>query len=399
MPYFKWRGVTIAGNSCSGKKIAQSPEALMNLLAQKKIALIECQPARYFSPFKRVNLAQKINFFEQLATLVDASILVPQALAIISTMLEAPYLQEIIYQLCNDIEHGNTFSNALAKHPKTFSPLAIQLIKAGEEAGNLPAALRGICTHLRLKQDFKQKVQSALAVPLITIIFMSVVATIILLIILPRFATFFAQMHKDLPPFTQKLLALSAFAQSRSFLYVIGGMVATMIGCYWLFLQQALKPLKGWLTISLPFVGQCMRYQFLAHFFQSFSLLLSGGSKVVPALETIVVTIDNEYLRKAIAQLITQVSAGHSLSNAMNDLDWLFDHDMVAMVHVGEESGRLAAMLAPVANQCQARLYQKLTRATLLIQPTLMIALGLCVTALIIAIYGPLCSLADITTP
>jgi type IV pilus assembly protein PilC len=397
MPYFKWHGINLSGLTCKGTSFARNPAALQQMLDRKQIALLDYKVTTYFSIFLHITLQQKIAFFDQLFTLIDAGILVPQALVIISDQIDNAHLQNVTYTISNQIHDGQPLSNTLAAHPVVFDAISIQLIKAGEESGNLAQSLNAVCCHLRTMNDFKKKMQAALALPVITFLFFCSIMIFIFLVILPRFAHLFSMMQKELPPFTQRLLSISDFFQSRSALVLLAGIIITLAAAWWYRKQSHIAALCDRFIFYLPFIGSCMRYRFLANFFTSFALLLDGGHKVVPALTIIQATTTNTYLQNILKTMVHQVTNGSSLSSAMSNFEWLFDPDIIAMIHIGQESGKLTSMCSHSAKISHDRLTQKLQSFTLLIQPLLMILLGLCVTTLIIAIYGPICNLADIT--
>lgn len=396
MPYFKWRGLTSTGISYTGKGFARSADDLKKLLKKNYITLVDCtiaSPPFFMLP---ITLAEKIAFFEQLTTLIGAGILIPEALSIIAETMETPLLQEVLYEISTHVENGSSLSNALLTHPKIFDTISCQLIKAGEESGQLSSALTAVCAHLQLKRDFGQKMRSALAMPFITLCFFMVVATILFLVVLPHFASFFAQFHKELPPLTRYLLAFSTWIKSRSFLITILGVALVILLLWRLTRHTLLKKIKDQLIFTIPFAGSCFRYRFLAHFFQSLSLLLKGGDKVVPALHIMESTVDNKILQTTLHQMVQEVTAGSPLSNAMAQAPWLFDKEAIAMVHVGEESGRLTTMLSQLSAISQRHLERRLSLIQTTTQPILLVFLGLCATILVIALYGPLCTLADI---
>jgi type IV pilus assembly protein PilC len=396
MPYFKWQGINIAGLICRGTTFARSAITLNTILDRKQIALLSYKNVTRFSLTPSISLKQKIALFEQLHTLIDAGILVPQALTIISDQLSSNPLQNKIHAIIAYIEDGHTLSTALTTHKNVFDSITIQLIKAGEESGNLAQALQAVCYHMRSSWEFKQKLRSALIVPAMTLLFFIAVMLLIFVVILPRFVHLFSMMHKELPPLTQKLLTISHFLKHQLLLLIVLCTGAVTIIAWYVQKNSQLKRWYSYAVLLLPFIGTCVRYRFLTHFFRSFSLLLQGGHKVVPALHIIESTLNNQYLKTTVNTIAQHVTMGTSVSTAMSEFEWLFDHDLVAMVHIGQESGRLAPMCSYNAQISQERLSQKLQTITVLLQPLLMLFLGLCVTILIVAIYGPICNMADI---
>jgi type IV pilus assembly protein PilC len=397
VPYFKWRGVTLTGLISSGKRFARSASNLKKSLEQEQVAIIEC--AETPEPFllAPVTTKQKIALFDQCLTLLKAGILVPQVLTIIAETITAPRLQSIIIDILSQIENGLAFSQALATYPACFDAVTCQLIKAGEESGHLDAAVESVVTHLQLEYTFKQKIRTALFVPAITFAFFIGVAALILFIVLPQFAQFFTSLHKELPRTTYYLLAITALVKTRYFWLAL----LTVIIVIGLFAKMALRiaaiqQCKDRIALSAPFFGSCVHYKFLAHFFNAMSLLTAGGSKIVPALDTLQPTISNHMLQATIHEVSELVRTGKSLSAALASQRWLFDKETTAMIHVGEESGTISATFAQISLLFQKKLIARLDIIQTLIQPLVLIILGLCAALLIITVYGPLFSLTDI---
>ncbi len=397
MPYFKWTGINLAGLTCKGTTFARCSDSLCATLARRQIAVINYKSVSQFLFFSTITYADKVAFFEQLYTLLDAGIMVPDALNIIVDALESAKLQEIIHTVSVYVADGQPLSEALGMHLNIFDPIIIQIVKAGEESGNLMLAMKSICSYMRSRQDFRQKLRNALALPLITLTFFIGVGFLIFFIILPRFANLFSTMNKALPPITKKLLAISGFLNSRLAPIVFGGCGMLLVLIYFVVRHPRFSMARDRVILFAPFVGDCVRYQLLMHFFNAFGLLLDGGCKVVPALLTIQATIKNEYFHSLVNQVSDDVVAGDSVSASLSRYDLFFDTDMIAMVHIGQESGRLPSMLFHCAQVGKQRLAQRLHWITTFIQPCIMAIMGLCVTALIIAIYIPICSLVDIS--
>ncbi len=186
MPYFSWSGVNMVGDWHKGKRFAKSTDHLDSLLFRQGIALIKNKPVRWRLFQSSIKRADLLVFFEQLSVLINAGILVPQALSLVGDQLSNPQLQEVVHRLSDAVQEGNTLSDAMAQHKKIFDPMTIQHIKIGEESGNLSAALKSLCTSLCMTQNFYNQIRSALVMPMIGVLFFVVIAGIIFVVIIPQ---------------------------------------------------------------------------------------------------------------------------------------------------------------------------------------------------------------------
>jgi type IV pilus assembly protein PilC len=395
MPYFKWRGVTIVGDWRTGRQFAPSHQHLDAQLLKKQIALIESVPvaSRWF--LRSVSRADTIQFFRQLSVLIQAGILLPEALAIAGAQLSNPRLQEVVYAVADAVQGGNSFGDALQRYPKVFSKIMVQLVQAGEESGKLAPALQALSDHLEATHDLYSRIRAALMMPVVTFLFFCAIVSGMFVFILPRFEHIFASMKVPVPPLTRTLLSISAFMRSSSMLILLG-IGVLIIFSLWLFKRTTQgKNMLDAFWLKVPFAGGLLCSRFTAYFFHSVGMLLEGGMPLVPALSVVRQSIGNVVFAQQIAQVQKRVDAGESLSDALAESDeGLFSPEAIAMVLVGQESSSLPMVLKRVAAAQREQIRSRLTAATALVQPLLMVLLGLLVALLIFAIYTPIFNLS-----
>jgi len=395
MPYFSWTGVNIIGDWQKGKRFAKSTDHLDTLLFKQGIALIKNKPVRWRllqRPIKRTDLSV---FFEQLSVLINAGILVPQALSLVGDQLTNPRLQEVVHRLADAVQEGNALSDAMAQHKNVFDLMTIQHIKIGEESGDLSMALKSLCASLEMTQTFYSQVQSALVMPMVGVSFFIVITSIIFVVIIPQFADLFVAARQDMPWLTRTIVSMSAYFNSRYGMALVG-----MFGLCMMVIRTYAKTAVGKQQVSavsmrIPFVGRIMRTRLLGLFFQSMSMLLAGGMRVVPALRVIRIAIGNSVFADHIKGLEQDVDSGSSLSHALaRRADDIFAPHVVAMVSVGEETGQLVPLLDKIAHNYHNEVKKQLIMCTVLLQPLLLLVLGLLVVLLVFAVYGPIVNLA-----
>lgn len=397
MAYFKWRGVDLAGMSRQGKMFARSEDDLSTTLLEQEIALISCTflRPRFFS--RSVSLDVKISFFRQLAVLLDAGVMLPDALEILGSLINNIRLQEIICDLGADVQEGVPLSEALKKHPDVFDSLMVRMVRVGQETGRLGTALEHLSEYLEATQAFRKKLKSAAMLPMVTFGFFALIAVTIFVFIVPRFADIFKSMKKELPAVTKLVVGISRAMRSSVVLLVIVSIVLVVLA-----IRQYMKTTRGReaidrLVLHIPWLGDPIKNSSLTYFLHSVSMLLNSGVRLLKAMEVASLEIKNSVVRSQVEVLQQEVAAGVSLSQAMNRLpNSLFGQDLVSLARVGEESGNLGDMLKKGAAVYQEKVRRSLVFFTTVFQPMLMIILGLLITLLIFAIYLPVFNLANV---
>ena len=395
MPYYRWRGVTLDARNCKGMLFAHSPESLDAMLYKQEIALISCRPAiqLYVMP---ISFLSKLFFFEHLQALLDAGVHVWQALTIISEQISDGRLADIVYRISHLVQEGKPLHEAMA-HYRVFSPEMVHTTEIGMQAGNISIALKALCQYLQETDQFQKKLRSALLLPLITLGLFVTIILVILFAIIPQYADLFASMGKELPQATRLLLQANAFIASY---YIIGYLViAVALGIILWRLKRSssIKMILDRWILNIPYLGSLLQKIALVHFLRSLALLLEGGMPLVPALKIAKEAVTNLYVKDHLKQIIEAVEAGQSLSAVMqSSRSGLFAQDLVLLITVAEETAGLPDMIDRAATMYQKRVQQMLSRYTTILQPTLMILLGLMVAGLIFAVYMPLFNLADL---
>jgi len=397
MAYFKWRGIDLTGTVRSGKTFARSENDLNSQLIDREIAMLLCFPARPWLYTRSINLSVKINFFSQLSVLLQAGVLLPEALNILGDLISNVRLREVICSILADVQEGLPLSEALKKHPDIFDSLMVRMVRIGQESGTLGRAIQQLGDYLATTQSFRKKLKSAALLPLMTFAFFGIVVSVVFTVIIPRFADIFMSMNKDLPYVTTLVINMSALFRGRTILIFIIGLMFLII-----MLRQCAKSARGKIIIDkiilrIPLFGDLVKNSSLVYFLHSVSLLIDSGVQLLKAMHISNKSIKNSVIRFHVAQLEKEVAAGNSLSQSINRMPGsLLGKDLVAMVKVGEESGALGFMLKKAAIIYQGKVDRSIAFFTTIFQPLLMVILGLLITLLVFAIYLPVFSLSDI---
>lgn len=394
MPYYHWQGVRLNADYCKGTVFARDTETLKNMLFAQEIALLSCSPKKYMH-IVPISSEQKYLFFQHLHALLAAGIHVWQGLLIMCEQTGDPRFAEIILQLADKVQQGHALHDALALFP-VFSSEMIHVTEIGAEADNLPVALHMLCYHLESAEIFKKQLRSVLLLPLCTFGIFLAIMLVVLLVVIPRYAQLFASMAKELPSMTRILLRISNFVASYYMLGTIFILVTLSIVLVRMLKMPAVKKKIDARILTLPYVGLLIKYVAIVNCLRSLSLLLQGGMSLVPALSIAKESVSNSYIKNILNDIIEQVRSGQDLSAAMQSKAELFSQDIVLLVTVGQETGHLQEMVARAADMYAQKVQRILQRFIFIVQPMLMIILGLLVAALICAVYMPLFNLADL---
>lgn len=397
MAYFKWRGVDLTGAQRTGKMFARTEKDLNSMLIEREIALLSCRTARPYFFSRSVNLNTKVHFFRQLSVLLDAGVMLPDALEILGNLIDNMKLRDVICSITADVQAGFSLSESLSGYPAIFDSLMIRMVHVGQEAGKLAPALQQLSSYLEITQTFRKKLKSASVLPLLTLGFFALIATAIFVLVIPRFADIFRSMKRELPAITRFIIRASELLRSSAVLYGLFAIALVLVGIHFYMKSMRGKETIDRNVLKIPWVGQLVKNSSLVYFLHSISMLVMSGVRLVKAMNIAAQSIKNSVLRAQVLQLEKEVTAGNSLSRAMQQLPGsLFEQDLVAIAKVGEESGRLGAMLKRGAAIYQEKVNRSLTFFSTIFQPMLMIILGLLITLLIFAIYLPVFSLSSI---
>lgn len=393
MPYFKWYATDASGKLHTGSSFVRSADLVKKAIrAQGLVELISChaQAPQRFS----LSVAERAQFFEQLATLLHARVRVADALAIAEKTVTQGYVRLVVADCTAAVREGVPLSKVCEYHADVFTPFACSLLLAGEESGALAAACKSLAVHYYEIDTVAKKVKSTLLLPLVTLSFFFVVLAIIFIAVIPRFATLLYSLRKPLPRRTELLIGLSEWVNHLHPLVAIAGLVGLFFVLRLLFRKISKQPWFGKWCLWLPYVGNWLYSMAAIAFFRTLGSLLVGGVDITKALQVAVMSVSFEPLRNAYATIAAEVQAGRPLSEAFERSPLEVAPVCKAMIAVGEASGNLGLMLVRCADFYQAQLYKMLALINQLIQPVMLILLGLLVAMLVFALYEPLLTLS-----
>ena len=403
MPNFKYVAKDHEGKAITGYLEANSQAEVISLLRKKDfiIITIEETAARFkmpsfFSGKKKIKLDDLVLFSRQLATMVDAGIPLVGALDILGEQIDNKTFGAIIISVRNDIETGSSLSDAIAKHKKIFSPLFVNMVRAGEASGMLDEILDRLAEYLEKTSALQKKITSALVYPAIVSSMAIAITLLLLLKVIPIFKTIFEGFGAQLPAPTMFLINVSDILQK----YFLG--VAIILGIViFLFARYAQtdkgRLLKDTILLNMPVFGILFKKVAISKFTRTLSTLIKSGVPILAALEIVGKTAGNRVVELAIDSVRANVREGEGIAEPLAKSK-IFPPMVTRMVMVGEQSGELEKMCFKIANFYDEQVDAAVSALTSLIEPLIIAFLGLVIGSIVICMFLPIFKLTSVAT-
>lgn len=403
MPFYLWKGINQLGNTIKGITQAASPEQLKELLLAQQIALLACneqQSGRSWlthSFQRRINNKQLCDFFERLSLLINNGVELVHALEVLVRLTPHQSFANIIQQMAQSIAQGQSFHAALQAHPLVFPSFISHMVKVGEKTGKLGLVLEDLKTSLTQERWLQQELRRAALAPGLTLMVAILLIGGILIFIVPHFQLLYQSLATPLPAATQWLLSLHNAIWSGWGLACFLALIAS-IGIFKILLKNI--PIRRWVQtacLQLPIINRIIINSCLISFTQTLSLFLDSGLALTQALHYIQQTTHNLVFKSEVEKISSTILDGGSLYDAINTSNSVFfDEQFLALIQVGERSGKLAQVLKSACLQYQEIFASYLHTITTLFAPILMIFIGLLVGGIMVLIYLPIFSLGNL---
>ena len=341
------------------------------------------------SAFKKVKPKSLQVFARQFATMIGAGVSVVQALVTLEEQTDDKYLADVIADVRSDVEGGVILSKALARHPKVFNRLFVAMVEAGESSGTLDTVLDRVAVQIEKETQIKRRVKGAMVYPAVVISFAFLVLTFMLLFIIPVFVNVFDDLNGNLPRLTQFVMHISYAVRNYWFIIfpAIGGLIFAFFR-----LKRTERGRQVWdrFKLRIPMrVGDVVHKIALARFSRTLSTLVSSGVDIIKALEITGATSGNWVVEQSLADIRTRVHEGVPISQPLQE-DPVFPPMVGQMVKIGEETGELDGMLGKVADFYEDEVDSSIQSLTSIIEPILMIGVGIMVGTIVISMYLPM---------
>jgi type IV pilus assembly protein PilC len=383
-----------AGRVIKGKLDGENMEAVQTRLSQMGYIILELKPQGGLAALNEVKFGTGINpkdvaiFARQFATMINAGLSLTKCMSILGSQTENLNLRAVIAQLGKDVEAGQSLSDALAKHPKVFPPIFVNMVRAGETGGVLDEVLARIADHFEAELALKGKIKSAMTYPIAMGGLVLVILAAMMIFVVPTFEQMFSDMGGTLPLPTQVLVDASNFVSSwKMIVFVI-----VAAGVFTFFKWWSRGPgIRVWdgAKLRMPVFGPLIRKIALAKFTRTFGTLVSAGVPILSALDIVAATSGNEVVSDAVKDARNAVKEGETLAKPLAESK-IFPSMVVQMIAVGEETGALDTMLNKIADFYDEEVSTATDGITSLIEPLMMATLGLIVGGMVVALYMPM---------
>ena len=344
--------------------------------------------------FGGASTKQIVVMTRQLATLIDAGLPLLRSLNILIAQQKPSKLRDILSEVSQDIQLGSTFSEGLAKHPRQFDRLFVNMVRAGEVGGMLEVVLNRLATFMERRQALKRKVRGALIYPSFVIIVAVSIVMFLLIFVVPEFVAIFADFGAKLPWMTQVLMSVGDFVRFKYWLMFLwfNGTVITLKVMHSI---PAVRRGMDRVALKLPLVGDLVTKVAVARFSRTLGTLITSGVPILQSLRITKETIGNIVIENAIQNVHDSIKEGDTIAAPL-DKAKVFPAMVVNMIDVGEETGSLDAMLIKVADIYDAEVEIAVETMLRLLEPALIVGLGGVIGFIVIALYLPIFSLADV---
>ena len=393
---YAWEGTDRKGTKVTGELNGQAPALIKAQLRKQGITpgKVRKKTPSLFSMGKRINARDIALFTRQMATMMKAGVPLLQSFDIIAEGFDNPAMRSLVDDLKQDVAAGNSFAAALRKKPQYFDDLYCNLVDAGEQAGALDTLLERVATYKEKSESLKAKIKKAMTYPLVVVFVAAIVTGILLVNVVPQFESVFKGFGAELPAFTVMVIGLSQFMQAWWWA-VLGSLLITVFG-----VRHAFKTSRGfrermdaWL-LKLPLVGTLMYKSAVARFARTLSTTFAAGVPLVEALGSVAGATGNIVFKRAVLRIKQDISTGMQLNFAMRT-SGVFPSMAIQMTAIGEESGALDAMLDKVAGFYEDEVDNMVDNLTSLMEPFIMVVLGVIVGGLVVAMYLPIFQLGS----
>ncbi|MFC1541205.1 type II secretion system F family protein [Candidatus Latescibacterota bacterium] len=392
MPIFIYEG-TLRGKEVKGEFEAESLEDANRYLRSKSIiaSKVKKKPKQLSLQFGTGVKAEDItNFARQFSAMISAGLPLIQCLTILTEQSENENFKKVLENVKANVESGNSLAESMAKHPKIFPELFINMIAAGEVGGILDTILLRLATFLEKAAALKRKIKGAMMYPVVISIVAVVAVAALLVFVIPVFSSMFKDFGAELPKPTQFVVNMSNFMKTpKKILPLLGFFVVSAIA----FIKYKATP-KGRLNVDkmilkLPVMGDLAKKSVVAQFSRTLGTLLSSGVSIIEALEITAKTAGNMVVRLALESMISSISEGKTITEPMKETG-VFPPMVIQMVAVGEESGGLDQMLNKIADFYDEEVNAAVETLTSIMEPIIIVVLAVIMGGTLIAMYLPM---------
>jgi type IV pilus assembly protein PilC len=398
MAVYQWVGKNRSNETQKGEMQAANEAAVRANLIRLRITptKIKKKPkdllegVSFLQP--KVKDSDVILFARQFSTMIDAGLPIIQCLDILYSQQSNSTFKKALKEIKDSVEGGATLAEALKKFPKYFDNLFVNMIAAGEAGGILDAILRRLAGYMEKAAKLKAKVKGAMTYPIVTMIIAVLVLAVILVFVIPVFQEMFADFGGELPAPTRLVVAMSDMVKSKIIYLIIGLVIFVFAFKKFHATEKGHDLVDDWL-LKLPVFGALLRKVAVAKFTRTMGTMLASGVAILEALDIVAKTAGNRTVEKAIYHVRTGISEGRTMADQLIETG-VFPPMVCQMISVGESTGALDAMLEKIGDFYDEEVDQAVENLTSLIEPFMLVFLGVTIGGLVVAMYLPIFKMA-----
>jgi type IV pilus assembly protein PilC len=396
---FNYKAVSNTGETQDGSIEAVNVDVAISSLQRRNLVISSIHPAedsgnfkKYFSFFNSVKTKEVVMLSQQISTLFEAQVSALKVFRLLSSETENPALASILNQVADDLQAGSSISKAMAKHPRVFSSFYVSMVVSGEETGHLDEVFIFLAEYLDRTYSMNSKARNALIYPAFVVVTFIAVMILMLTMVIPKISDILVSSGQAIPIYTRIVLGVSTFFVN----YGLFLLVAIVVGGFFLF--RYVRTAKGnsaldRFKLSIPFVGDFYKKLYLARIADNWSTSLASGITMVRSLELSASVVDNMIYKNILEETVESVKGGASVSDSMSKYPEI-PGIIVQMIKVGEETGELGAILKTMAKFYQREVNSARETLISLIEPVMIVFLGLAVGVLLAAVLIPIYNVA-----
>ena len=398
MPVYLWEGKNRNNIVQKGEMEAASEDVVRSNLNKLRITptKIKKKPKDLFEnvAFLQPKVTQKdvILFCRQFSTMIDAGLPIIQCMDILHAQQENATFKKMLKNIKEQVESGATLADSLKKYPKQFDDLFVNMVAAGEAGGILDTILRRLSAYMEKAAKLKSQVKGALTYPIVTIIIAILVVAVILVFVIPVFQEMFADMGGTLPTPTLIVVAMSEFVKSKIHWMIIGLVIFIYAFKKYYKTENGRKTIDA-TVLRLPVFGMLLRKVAVAKFTSTMGTMLASGVAILEALDIVAKTSGNKTVERAIYTVRSGIAEGRTMADPLAE-SGVFPAMVCQMISVGESTGALDAMLKKIADFYEEEVDQAVENLTALIEPFMLVFLGVVIGGLVISMYLPVFKMA-----
>ena len=396
---FKYKVVDEQGISKEGEIDAPNKDLAISGLQRRGFIIISVKETKEKKAllettiFERVSMKEVVIFSRQISTLFEAQVSALKAFTLLSSNAENPMLARKLNEITTDIQGGVSISGAMRKHPDVFSEFYVNMVKAGEETGKLNETFLYLAEYLDRQYALTTKTRNALIYPVFVIITFFIVMALMFTVVIPKMATIIQDAGQEIPVYTKVVLGLSSFFVNYGFIFLIF-VAMIVLWIYFLARQPKGRLYIDHTKLSIPVVGSLYKKLFLSRISDNLHTMLSSGIPIVRSIDITAEVVGSDVYKETMKKVAEDVKAGASMSGALEKHPERLPTILVQMVRVGEETGSLGNILKTLANFYKREVDDAVDTLVGLIEPVMIVFLGLGVGLLLVSVLVPIYNLA-----